>query len=124
MEIHATQLKAFVPSGPDYAKAHAFFLGLGFKENWSVQGLAELQAGAAVFLLQEYSNLEWQHNQMMYMTVEDLDVFYNDVVASGTFAKFPDAVLEPPKVFPWGVREVIIKDPAGVCWHIRDIKGT
>jgi hypothetical protein len=30
---------------------------------------------------------------------------------------------QEPRDFPWGLREVHLIDPAGVCWHFAEVEG-
>lgn len=124
MKAKALQLKPFVPSGSDFSSALAFFKALGFKENWQTDGLVELQAGEAVFLLQDFHNQEMQNNLMMYLIVEDLDEWYASVQATGVFDEYASAKTKEPTDFPWGVREVHFIDPAGVCWHVAELRSS
>ncbi len=112
-----TALKPFIPSGKDFQLALRFFQDLGFEVKWRVSGLAELQLGAAAFLLQEYHNQELQENLMMYALVEDLDAWWEHIQRSGVLERYPGVRAKPPTDYPWGKREVHLIDPAGVCWH-------
>lgn len=118
MKTDALQLKPFIPSGQDFSASLTFFTDLGFKENWRVEGLAELQAGEAVFLLQAFHNRELQENLMMVLVVPDLDRWYEAAMATGVFNRFEGTSIGKPELFPWGNREVHFIDPAGVCWHV------
>lgn len=118
METKALHLKPFVPSGADFPATLAFFKALGFRENWQTEGLVELQAGEAVFLLQDFHHQEMQENLMMYLMVEDVDEWYASVQATGIFDDYANVKINEPTDFPWGVREVHFIDPAGVCWHV------
>lgn len=62
MQTQALQLQAFVPSGADFTASLEFFKALGFRENWHAEGVAELQSGNAIFLLQDFQNSELQNN--------------------------------------------------------------
>jgi uncharacterized glyoxalase superfamily protein PhnB len=115
MSIRA--LKPFIPSGRDFGAARAFFRDLGFTENWEGEGLVELQLGGATFLLQDFHNEEMQRNLMMFVSVEDLDAWWRRIVDSGVVGRYPGVAAREPTVFPWGMREVHLVDPAGVCWH-------
>jgi hypothetical protein len=115
--VNISVLKPFVPSGKDFAAAKGFFVDLGFAVNWEAPGLVELQLGAAVFLLQEFHNPVVQENVMLYAKVDDLDVFWSHVVASGVLERYPGVRGKAPTRYPWGAREVHLIDPAGVCWH-------
>ena len=112
-----TKLKPFIPSGKDFQQSKLFFLDLGFKVNWEVAGLAELQLGEGIFLLQDFHNQTMQENLMMYVNVEDLDAWWAHLQDSGVCDRYPGVKASPPKTFPWGTREIHLIDPAGVCWH-------
>ncbi|MGE3228768.1 MAG: glyoxalase [Hyphomicrobium sp.] len=118
MRARATALYPFVPSGPDFETALAFFAALGFETRWKADGLAGLRFGGAFFMLQSIDVAEWQRNQMLTLEVDDLETYWREVDALGLPSTFPGVRTRPPTDFPWG-REVHIIDPAGVCWHIR-----
>lgn len=111
------QLKPFIPSGPDFAKAKAFFRDLGFEVRWEIDGLAELALGDVAFLLQDFHNAEMQNNLMMFVKVDDLDEWWRRIEVSKVMERYPGVRAKEPKLFPWGQREVHLIDPAGVCWH-------
>jgi uncharacterized glyoxalase superfamily protein PhnB len=110
-------LKPFIPSGPDFRAAKAFFRDLGFSVTWENEGYAELRLGAAAFILQDLQNSELQHNLMMLASVEDLDDWWQHILASGVLQRYPAVEAKGPTDYPWGQREVHLIDPAGVCWH-------
>lgn len=118
MRVTATALYPFVPSGPDFDRALAFFAELGFASQWQHDGLAGLRFGEAYFMLQSIDVPEWQKNQMLTLEVSDLDAYWAEIDAKDLPHRFPGVKTKPPTEFPWG-REVHIIDPAGVCWHIR-----
>lgn len=110
-------LKPFIPSGKDFSLARRFFLDLGFTVNWEVQGLAELQLGSAVFLLQDFHNPTMQDNLMMFAKVDDLDAWWRHIRTCGVLDRYQGVRAKEPTEYPWGNREVHLIDPAGVCWH-------
>lgn len=112
-----TMFKPFIPSGKDFNLSLQFFRDLGFEVNWATGGLAELQLGAAVFLLQEYHNQEMQENLMMFAAVDNLDRWWEHIQGSGVLDRYPGVRAKEPTDYPWGQREVHLIDPAGVCWH-------
>jgi hypothetical protein len=114
----AVALLPFVPSGPDFELALAFFSDLGFAIEWRSGGLAGLRFGAAAFMLQDIDVPEWQKNQMLTLEVDDLDGYWRDIAGKDLAGRFAGVRLKEPSVYPWG-REVHIIDPAGVCWHVR-----
>ena len=118
MKARATALIPFVPSGPDFDVALAFFADLGFATAWRSDDIAGLRFGGAYFLLQNIHVPVWQENQMLAVEVNDLDAYWAAIDALALPAKYPGVRTKPPTDFPWG-REVHIVDPAGVCWHFR-----
>ncbi|HEY2155734.1 MAG TPA: hypothetical protein VGH33_08890 [Isosphaeraceae bacterium] len=122
MKAEATTLYPFVPSGPDYAKALAFFEAIGFVVAWRGDGLAGLRFDGAYFLLQQIDVPEWQRNQMVTFEVTDLDAYWSELEAKDLAAAFPGVKVGPPTDFPWG-REIHLIDPGGVCWHVRQAGG-
>ena len=118
MKPQATTLYPFVPSGPDFEAAIAFFAELGFARQWQHEGLAGLRFGGAYFMLQKIDVPEWQKNQMITFEVDDLEAYWSQIDAKNLAARFPGVRTRPPTDFPWG-REIHIIDPAGVCWHVR-----
>lgn len=121
MTVQATRLYPFVPSGPNFATALAFFVQLGFEIAWQDSGLAGLRFGGAYFLLQDIDVPEWQKNQMITFEVTDIDAYWSELEARKVPESFPGAKLKPPTDYPWG-RELHIIDPGGVCWHVRQAK--
>ena len=118
MKARGKAIYPFVPSGPDFDAAMAFFRELGFEAVWTDADLAGLRFGAAYFMLQKIDVPEWQSNQMLTLVVDDLDLHWRELEALNLPAKYPGVRTKPPTDYPWG-REVHIIDPAGVCWHIR-----
>lgn len=121
MEVQATSLYPFVPSGPDFALARDFFVELGFACEWQDGGLAGLRFGGAYFLLQDIDVPEWQKNQMLVFELGDLDRYWREVESKDLVLRFPTVGLKAPTDYAWG-RELHIIDPAGVCWHVRQAR--
>ena len=95
----------------------AFFQDLGFSVNWEADGYAELQLGSAVFILQDFHNQTMQENLMLQAQVDDLDAWWQHIQKSGVLDRYQGVRAKEPTTFTWGVREVHLIDPAGVCWH-------
>ena len=110
-------LKPFIPAGPDFQLALGFFRDLGFTVAWEHDGLAELALGGAAFLLQAFDDPHVQGNLMMAVAVDDLDAWWAHVQVSGVLGRYPGVKAKAPELQPWGLREVHLIDPAGVCWH-------
>ncbi len=121
MHTQGTTLYPFVPSGPDFARALAFFAALGFEKMWQEGGLAGLRFGGCYFLLQDIDAPEWQKNQQITFEVTSLEDYWSELETKDLPRSFAGVTIRPPTDFPWG-REIHLVDPGGVCWHVRQSK--
>jgi catechol 2,3-dioxygenase-like lactoylglutathione lyase family enzyme len=110
-------VKAFVPA-KDLDVARQFYVDLGFRLNWSDEGISEFQAGAFRFLLQRFYVKEHAENFMMSLNVEDADAWWEHIERIRLTEKYPGIMAKPPTVQPWGLRVLYLSDPTGVLWHI------
>lgn len=118
MNLKAKEIMTFVPSGPDFDLALAYYQDLGFELDWKSDELAILRKDASRFFLQKFVNKEMQNNFMMSLDVEDLDAWWAKIQAADILGKYPGSRAIPPKDYPWGKREIHLIGPDGVLWHI------
>jgi uncharacterized glyoxalase superfamily protein PhnB len=122
-QLEAVEIKAFVPAR-DFALSKQFYQDLGFEIAWSSEGLAYLRHGNCAFLLQNSYVKEHADNFMMHIIVTDVDAWWRHVEAKGISSRY-NVAAEPPEDRPWGLRDFVLVDPAGVCWRIgQDISGS
>jgi uncharacterized glyoxalase superfamily protein PhnB len=112
-------LKAFVPA-KDFALSMQFYADLGFEAKWAEATAAELRIGSFGFVLQAFYVEQHAGNFMMHLMVEDADVWWRHLETDGFRNKYPDIVMKPPTMQPWGLRVLYLSDPSGVLWHIAD----
>ncbi|MBL8993570.1 MAG: glyoxalase [Spirochaetia bacterium] len=108
-------LRAFVPS-KDFEKSKAFYRDFGFLEEWSSGDLCLFKAGVFSFFLQKFYSKEMADNFMLDLRVSDVDAVWETVKHLGD--KHEGVKVRAPRDESWGLREIHIIDPAGVCWHI------
>ena len=116
MNLTAVEIKAFVPAS-DFAVSKAFYEALGFEIPWSSDGLAYVRHGETSFLLQHVDAPGFADNYQMHLLVEDVDAWYDHVIASGVVERF-GLRIDAPKLQPWGMRDFPLADPGGVLWRI------
>ena len=109
-------LMAFVPA-KDYQLARRFYRAMGFAETFTNDDVTGFRLEAARFLLQNFFNQEMADNFMLTLMVDDVEAWYQHLRAKLVPA-FPDVKIRSPENYPWGLREVHVIDPSGVCWHI------
>ena len=114
--LNAVEIKAFVPSR-DFAVSKAFYLALGFEIPWSDDDLAYVRHGNTAFLLQRFYEPAHAANYQMHFLVENADDWHAHVVASGVVERF-EVEVGAVEERPWGMRDFVMFDPAGVMWRI------
>ena len=109
--------RPFLPTR-DFEQSKQFYEALGFTKTLDGE-VAIFNAGSGGFILQRHWAKEWAENCMMQLMVDDLDAWWTRIDALDLPARF-GTKLRPPKMEPWGLREVHVIDPAGVLWHIAE----
>jgi hypothetical protein len=56
---------------------------------------------------------------MVFMEVDDVDRFWDDLVALDLTSKYEHVRLTPVRVMPWG-KECFVHDPSGILWHFGE----
>ncbi len=113
MSVRFTSLTALVPTGGPLAEALGYYCGsLGFAVEWrdDASGMAGIARGDVRLNLVENENRQWIDNASFRISVEDLDAFYAEI--SGVAGH-----LKPPFITPWGLREIHLIAPSGVCFQ-------
>jgi hypothetical protein len=118
MNLKATELLTFIPSGKDYTRAIQFYLDIGFELDFKSESLSIFRKDTCRFFLQNYPNSWAQDNFMMVLDVENLDDWWANLSRLDIAAKYPEVTLKAPQDYPWGKREIHLLDPCGVLWHI------
>ncbi|MDV2078473.1 VOC family protein [Marinobacter xestospongiae] len=112
----AVEIKAFVPA-KDFALSKRFYQDLGFELRGDGGGVAYFAHGNTSFLLQDFYQPEHASNFMMHLLVEDVAAWHRRVLASGVAERYGVTVGELEEQ-PWGMRDFVLFDPAGVLWRI------
>ena len=121
--LNPVEIKAFVPAR-DFAASKAFYIALGFEVPWAGDELAYVRLGSTSFLLQKFFVPAHANNFMMHLLVENVDDWYEHVLASGVVQQFGVQVGQPADR-PWGLRDFTLTDPTGVLWRIgQEIPGS
>ena len=115
------ELNAFVPA-KEFDVSKQFYLDLGFALLWSDEEIAQFRIGSFTFLLNKFYVEQHAGNFMMGLMVEDADAWWEHFERIGLKDKYPQIMLKPPAMQPWGIRVLYLSDPTGVLWHIQDRK--
>lgn len=118
MEHKAISIRAFI-GAKDFELSRSFYHDLGFQESVITPGMSYFQTGGLGFYLQNYYAKEWIENTMLFLEVEDVAQYWDNLVALNLSAKYKGVKLTPIKTYDWG-RECFIHDPSGVLWHFGE----
>lgn len=116
MNLDPVEIKAFVPA-TDLELSRRFYLALGFEVSWTDDRLAYVRHGHASFLLQAFDAPAFARQFQMHLLVADVNDWHAHVVSADIARRFGVSVCRPEDR-PWGMRDFVLFDPAGVLWRI------
>lgn len=118
MEHRAKSIRPFI-GAKNFKLSSEFYRDLGFQEITISHNMSLFKTGELGFYLQDAYVQEWVDNTMIFLEVEDVGRYWNDLLALNLPAKYADARLTPIKVNDWG-RECFLHDPSGILWHFGE----
>ena len=114
-------IRAFIGS-KNFNESRQFYKDFGFEEvilsnNMSFFKITPFQG----FYLQDAYVQDWVDNTMMFLEVENVSDYWNELQKLGLDKKYSTVKLKPIVELDWG-KEFFVHDPAGVLWHIGEFK--
>ncbi|MDF2832261.1 VOC family protein [Chryseobacterium indoltheticum] len=103
----------------DFAVSRAFYRDLGFEEVEIDPKFSVFKKGDFAFYLQDYYSKEWIENTMIFLEIENVDLYWEELVSLNLKEKYNSTRLVPTKTEVWG-KECFLLDPAGVLWHFGE----
>lgn len=114
MNDKALSIRPFI-GAKDFEVSRSFYRDLGFEEGVLDPKFSVFKMGDLAFYLQDYYDKSWIENTMIFLEVEDVDYYYNQLLALNLTEKY-GVKLTPTVHLEWG-SECFLHDPAGVLWH-------
>ena len=113
-----TKIKSIRPfvGAKNYTTSRNFYTDLGFTENIISATLSYFDYQGFGFYLQDYYLQDWIDNTMVFMEVDDVELFYNELLSLNLTSKYPESKIVPIRTEYWG-KECFVHDPSGVLWH-------
>lgn len=115
MEHRAISIRPFI-GAKDYELSRSFYRELGFEEKVISADMSVFTSGPLAFYLQNAYVQDWVDNSMIFMEVEDVDAFWQDLLALELDTRYEGVRLTPIRTYDWG-RECFLHDPSGILWH-------
>lgn len=118
MNHKAASIRPFI-GARDFELSRSFYHDLGFQETSLGPSMSLFRTGTLGFYLQNAYVQDWIDNTMVFLEVEDVGRFWNELVALELPARYPTSRLTPLREEDWG-RECFLHDPSGVLWHFGE----
>lgn len=115
MEHKALSIRPFI-GAKDYLISRRFYRDLGFEEVVIAHNMCYFKSGEFGFYLQDAYVKDWVDNTMVFMEVDDVRRFYNELVALDLPSKYDGVRVTSIRYFDWG-SECFLHDPSGILWH-------
>ena len=118
MEHKAISLRPFIGAA-DFERSRNFYRDLGFQEFEISPDMSLFRTGEMGFYLQDAYVKDWVDNTMLFLEVEDVKRFWNELIALDLTRKYENVRLTPIREESWG-RECFVHDPSGILWHFGE----
>ncbi|WP_316803693.1 glyoxalase [Pedobacter nototheniae] len=118
MEHRSISIRPFI-GAKNFELSRNFYLDLGFQEVVLTSKMSLFKSRELGFYLQDAYVQDWVDNTMVFMEVENVNRFYDDLLALNLTDRYKEVKLVPVRVEHWG-RECFLHDPSGILWHIGE----
>ncbi len=118
MDHKAKSIRPFI-GAKDYQLSRSFYRDLGFEEKILSNNMSLFKTGDLGFYLQDGYVKDWVDNTMVFLEIDDVARFWDELVALGLPDKYKGVKLTPIRVLDWG-RECFVHDPSGILWHFGE----
>ncbi|KAA2242641.1 glyoxalase [Chitinophaga agrisoli] len=115
MHHQATSIRPFI-GARNFDTSRRFYQDLGFEERILGHDMSLFKTGDLGFYLQDAYVKDWIDNTMIFLEVDDVDRYWNELLALDLTSKYEHVKLTPIRTYDWG-KECFLHDPSGVLWH-------
>jgi catechol 2,3-dioxygenase-like lactoylglutathione lyase family enzyme len=116
MKHQAKSISAFI-GAKDFEISRSFYQDLGFEESVISNNMSYFNVCNTLgFYLQDAYVKDWVDNTMIFVEVDNVKEYYNELEKLGLHHKYKNVRLTPIKNDTWG-SECFLHDPSGILWH-------
>lgn len=110
-------LRTFI-GAKDFEISRSFYSDLGFSELIISKDMSFFMVDEKLgFYLQKAYVKKWLDNSMIFIEVEDLNLYLAEIKNKNLTEKYPKVRLSNIVNNDWG-SEFFLQDPSGILWHI------
>lgn len=118
MNQQAISIRPFI-GAKDFEVSRSFYRDLGFRESILSPDMSLFKTDRVGFYLQNAYVKDWIDNSMIFIEVENVDQYWNELLALDLTAKYKNSRLTPIRKYDWG-KECFLHDPSGILWHFGE----
>ena len=118
MEHPAKSIRPFI-GAKNFEVSRSFYRDLGFQEKILFTNMSLFKTGELGFYLQDAYVKDWIGNSMIFLEVEDVARYWNELVSLDLPTKYENVKLTPIRNYDWG-KECFLHDPSGILWHFGE----
>ncbi len=119
MKHTAKSIRAFIGAF-NFDESRQFYRELGFVESPISKDMSYIKVTDQLgFYLQNAYVEDWINNTMIFLEVDDVKRYWNELQELGLHQKYKNVKLTAIREESWG-RECFMHDPAGVLWHFGE----
>ncbi|UPK66569.1 VOC family protein [Chitinophaga filiformis] len=115
MKHKAVSIRPFI-GAKNFEQSRNFYRDLGFEEGVLSPDMSVFTTGELAFYLQRAYVQDWIDNSMIFLEVEDVEHFWEELLKLDLPAKYEGVKLTPIRTYDWG-KECFVHDPSGILWH-------
>jgi len=116
LHTKSKNLRSFI-GAKDYKESRQFYKELGFIETVLSDDMCLFEVKEEMgFYLQKAYVKDWVDNSMLFLEVDDVEAYWQELLSTGLDKKYKLVKFTPIKTFDHG-RHCFMHDPSGVLWH-------
>jgi len=118
MEHKAKSIRPFIGT-KNFEISRSFYRDLGFEELVISHNMSYFKTKEIGFYLQDAYVRDWIDNTMIFLEVDNVDRYWNELLALNLTSKYEGVKLTPIRKLDWG-SECFLHDPSGILWHFGE----
>ena len=119
MKHSAKSIRAFI-GALNFEESRLFYKEIGFEETPISKNMSYMKVTDKLgFYLQDAYVEDWIKNTMIFLEVDDVNRYWQELQSMDLHKKYKNVKLTPIREENWG-RECFMHDPSGVLWHFGE----
>ena len=118
MKQKIKSIRPFVGS-ENFEISSNFYKDLGFEEIILEPKLSLFKWNEIGFYLQDAYVKDWIENTMLFIEVENVEDFWQELLSLHLTEKYENVRVTPIRTMEWG-KEFFVHDPSGILWHFGE----